>query len=48
MAIKILGFAKIISVNPLYVIVDKINGYIEEDKGNKYLTLVPIDEKKIN
>ena len=37
---------KINSVNPLYFTIDKINGYIEESNGNKYLTLVPTDEGK--
>ena len=34
------------SVRPLYFIIDKVNGYIEENNGNKYLTLVPTDERK--
>ena len=25
------------SVNPLYLIIDKVDGYIEEKNGNKYL-----------
>ena len=29
------------SVNPSYLIVNKINGYIEEGNGSKYSTLVP-------
>ena len=33
------------SVNPLYI-TNKINGYIEENNWNKYLTLVPTDESK--
>ena len=37
---------KIDSVNPLYLIIDKINGYIEKSNGKKYLTLVPTDESK--
>ena len=37
---------KINSRNPLYLIIDKINGYIEESNGNKYLTLVPTNELK--
>ena len=37
---------KINSVNPLYLIIDKIKGYIEENNGDKYLMLVPTDEKK--
>ena len=34
------------SVNPLYFIIDKIDGYIEERNGNKYLTLVSNDKNK--
>ena len=26
------------SVNPLYVIIREVDGYIEESNGNKYLT----------
>ena len=46
MTIKNLSYIKINGVNPLYFIIDKINGYIEESNGNKYLMLVPIDESK--
>ena len=28
------------------LIINKINGYIEEGNGNKYLTLVPTNESK--
>ena len=34
------------SVNPLYLIITKINGCIEESNGNKYLMLVPTVESK--
>ena len=44
--IKNLKYVKINCVNPLYFIIDKINGYIEENNGDKYLTLVPTDERK--
>ena len=44
--IKDLCYVKINSVNPLYLLIDKINGYIGESNGNKYLTLVPTDESK--
>ena len=37
---------KIFSVNPLYLIFNKMNGYFEEINGNKYLTLVPTNESK--
>ena len=30
----------------MYLIINKINGYIEESNGNKYLTLVPSEESK--
>ena len=33
-------------VKPLYIIFSKTNGYIEDNDGNKYPTLIPIDEKK--
>ena len=36
----------IYSVNPLYLIFNKVNGYFEEINGNKYLTLVPINKSK--
>ena len=39
-------YVKINSVNPLYLIFFKVNGYFEEIKGNKYLTLVPTNESK--
>ena len=39
---------KIYSVNPLYLIFNKVNGYFEEINGNKYLTLVPTNESKKN
>ena len=37
---------KIYSVNPLYLIFSKVNGYFEEINKNKYLTLVPTNESK--
>ena len=37
---------KIYSVNPLYLIVSKVNGYFEEINKNKCLTLVPTNESK--
>ena len=46
MTIKDLKFVKINSVNPLYLIFNKVNGYFEEINGNKYLTLVPTNESK--
>ena len=39
-------YVNIHSVNPLYLIIDKADGYIEESNGNKYLTLVFNDKNK--
>ena len=44
--VKDLRSVKINSVNSLYLIIIKINGYIEDSDGNKYLMLVPNDESK--
>ena len=44
--IKEFSYVKVNSINPLYLVLDKINGYIEESNGNNYLTLVPTDEIK--
>ena len=44
--IKDSKYVKINSVNPLYLIFNKVNGYFEEINGNKYLTLVPNNENK--
>ena len=41
--IKDLKYIKINSVNPLYLIFNKVN---EETNGNKYLRLVPTNESK--
>ena len=46
MTVKNLCYVKFNSVNPLYIINDKINGYIVESNGNTYLTSVPTDECK--
>ena len=46
MTIKDSKYVKIISVNPLYLIFSKVDGYFEEKNGNKYLTLVPTHESK--
>ena len=35
-----------IIANPLYLIINKINWYIEESNENKYLALVPTDGSK--
>ena len=47
MKIKDSKHVKINSVNPLYLIFNKVNGYFEEIE-NKYLTLVPTNESKGN
>ena len=39
-------YVNINSVNPLYLIINKMNGYFEEIDGHKYLTLVPTTESK--
>ena len=44
--IKDLKFVKINSVNPLYLIFSKINGYFEEINGNKCSALVLTNESK--
>ena len=46
MTIKDSKYVKINSVNPLYLIFSKVNGYFEEINENKYLTLVPTNESK--
>ena len=46
MTIKDSKYVKINSVNSLYLISNKVNGYFEETNGNKYLTLVPTNESK--
>ena len=37
---------KINNVNPLYLIIGKVDGYIKEKNGNKYLTLASKDKNK--
>ena len=39
-------YVKTFNVNLLYHILKYVNGYFEEINGNKYLTLVPINESK--
>ena len=34
------------SVNPLYLLIDKMIGHFEEKNGNKYLVLDDVDENK--
>ena len=42
--IKDSKYVKSSTVNPLYLMFNKINGYFEEINGNKCLTLVPTNE----
>ena len=46
MTVKNLSYIKINIVNPLYLIIDEMNGSTEEDCGTKYLTLVSNDKAK--
>ena len=43
---KISDYENIISVNPLYLIIDEVDGYIEENNENKYLTFASTDKNK--
>ena len=45
-AVKNLSYIKINSLNSLYFIIGKMNEYIEESNGNKYLTLAPSNQRK--
>ena len=40
------GYVKIDSVNSLYLIIDKVDVYIEEENESKYSTLVFTDKNK--
>ena len=46
--IKDSKYVKIYSVNPLYLIFNKVNEYFDEINENKYLTLVPTNKSKKN
>ena len=35
------------SINPLYLMIGEVDGYIEEINGNKYLTFASTDKKKL-
>ena len=39
-------YVKINSVNSLYLIINEVDGYVEEINENKYLTLVSTDKNK--
>ena len=43
---KIANCNNINSVNPLYLMIDKMIGHFEEKNGNKYLVLDDVDENK--
>ena len=40
-------YVKINSVNSLHLIIDKVDRYIEEGNGNKYLIIASTDENKV-
>ena len=44
--LKDFDYVKIDSVNPLYLVIGKVDGYIEKKNGNKYLTLFSTDKNK--
>ena len=44
--IKESKYVRINNVNPLCLIINKVNGYFEEINKNKYLVLVPTNESK--
>ena len=46
MTIKDLKYVKSNSVNPLYLIFGKVNGYLKGINKSQYLTLVPTNESK--
>ena len=46
MTVSNVRYAAVNSVNPLCVVIKKINGHNKESNGNKYLTLVPTEESK--
>ena len=39
-------YVKINSVNSFYLIINEVDGYVEEISGNKYLTLVSTKKNK--
>ena len=43
---KIDDYESIYSVNPLYLRINHVRGYIEEKNGNKYLSFDSVDENK--
>ena len=43
---SITDYENINRLNPLYLIIGEVNGYIEESNGNKYLTFTSTDKNK--
>ena len=43
---KDFDYVKINSVNPLYLIIHKVDGNIKEKNGNRYLTVISKDKNK--
>ena len=43
---NISDYENINGINPLYLIIGDVDGYIEENNGNKYLTLASTDKNK--
>ena len=43
---NISDYEDINSVNPLYLIIAEVDGYIKENDGNKYLTFASTDKNK--
>ena len=41
-----IGYVTPNSVKSLYLVINKINEYVEKSNGNEYSTLVPTDESK--
>ena len=51
MSVKSLSLIKLNSVNPLYLIINGINDYIQESNINKYLAIektIPTPESKVS
>ena len=46
MTIKDSKYIRSNKVNPLFLIINKVNGYIKKINGNKYLTLLPSYESR--
>ena len=46
MTIKDSKYVKIDRLNPFYIIIGTVNEYLDKINRNKYMTLVPINERK--